>query len=72
MCVERRLVATRFPQNLQRALPGEMWTRCIYLQNMGNTPAARQARVRDGIAQLPRSAFGHTNFELSWWPHRSR
>lgn len=29
MCVERRLVATCSPQNLQRALPGEMWTRCI-------------------------------------------
>jgi len=29
MCVDRRLVATCFPQNLQRALPGEMWTRCI-------------------------------------------
>jgi hypothetical protein len=29
MCVERRFVEICWPQNLQSALPGEMWTRCI-------------------------------------------
>ncbi len=29
MCVDRLLVETCSPQNLQRALPGEMKTRCI-------------------------------------------
>ena len=42
MCVERRLVATRSPQNLQRAFPGEMWTRCTYEQHE-RLFAARQA-----------------------------
>jgi len=43
MCVERRLVATRSPQNLQRAFPGEMWMRCTYEQHE-RLFAARQAR----------------------------
>jgi hypothetical protein len=37
-----RLVATRSPQNLQRALPGEMWTRCI-TNSMSGSLFARQA-----------------------------
>ena len=44
MCVERRLVATRSPQNLQRALPGEMWTRCIPI-SMSGSLFARQAQT---------------------------
>ena len=43
MCMERRLVATRSPQNLQRALPGEMWTRCIP-NSMSGSLFARQAQ----------------------------
>jgi hypothetical protein len=45
MCVDRRLVATCSPQNLQRALPGEIWTRCI-THRMRGSGAARQARAR--------------------------
>jgi hypothetical protein len=42
--VERRFVETCSPQNLQRALPGEMWTRCIHHQHEWLS-SARQARV---------------------------
>jgi hypothetical protein len=44
MCVERRLVATRSPQNRQRALPGEMWTRCIP-NSMSGSLFARQEQA---------------------------
>ena len=48
MCVERLLVATRSPQNLQRALPGEMWT-CRIPQSMsGSTPHVKRDRTQAG------------------------
>ena len=47
MCVERRLVGICSPQNLQRALPAEMWTRCINT-SMRGLFAVRQ-RERDVV-----------------------
>ena len=44
MCVERRLVGTRSPQNLQRALPGEMWTRCIPNSMRGSRSHVKRKR----------------------------
>jgi hypothetical protein len=55
MCVERRFVETCSPQNLQRALPGEMWTRCIHHEHEWLSPA-RQARVPTLLPRLPRAA----------------
>ena len=52
MCVERRLVETCSPQNLQRALPGEMWTRCIQRKDEWPSPSA-SSRAAFG-AQRPR------------------
>ena len=51
MCVERRLVATRSPQNRQRALPGEMWTRCIP-NSMSGSLFARQAHGEPRLLSL--------------------
>jgi hypothetical protein len=42
MCVERRLVATCSPQNRQRALPGEMWTRCTANSMSGSPPLVKR------------------------------
>src|SRR5207247_8062946 len=52
MCVERRLVETCSPQNLQRAFPAEMWTRCIHSSMRALSPA-RQARVEISLPGGP-------------------
>lgn len=46
MCVERRFVATCAPQNLQRALPGEMWTRCMHHKHEGLPPRRQAGREK--------------------------
>ena len=42
MCVERRLVATRSPQNLQRAMPGEMWSAALTNSMSGSLPLVKR------------------------------
>jgi hypothetical protein len=51
MCVERRLVGTRSPQNLQRALPGEMWTRCIPNSMSGSGSHVKRQRETCVVAK---------------------
>ena len=50
MCVERRFVETCSPQNLQRALPGEMWTRCITISMSGCRLHVKREREPVGAA----------------------
>jgi hypothetical protein len=54
MCVESRFVETCSPQNLQRALPGEMWTRCIHNQHEWLS-TVRQGEWGRGSPQLARA-----------------
>jgi hypothetical protein len=48
--VERRFVGICWPQNLQRALPGEMWMRCI-ASPAWVTVASASRRRRDSTVQ---------------------
>ena len=68
MCVERRLVATRSPQNLQRAFPGEMWTRCTYEQHEPALCRSSSAEERyDTFATLVRRSATFGKSRLFWY-----
>ena len=69
MCVERLFVGTCSPQNLQRAVPGEMWTRCIHHQHAWLSPS-RQARVGTPLPQTARAACADVPRRLTIFPIR--
>ena len=48
------MVATRFPQNLQRAFPGEMWTRCMTNSMRGSLPNVKRERDADRSCAVAR------------------
>ena len=63
MCVERRLVGICWPQNLQSALPGEMWTVAFTTSMSGCRPHVkreRQLRCPRADAQERHTAGGQT------------
>jgi len=66
MCVDRRFVKTCLPQNLQRALPGEMWIRCIITSMSGSRLHVKRERERRYLTAARRNS--HVLSDLSVTP----
>jgi hypothetical protein len=69
MCAERRFVWTCSPQNLHRALPGEMWTRCILHKH--ERPPGRTSSADGPLRAGASSASFMTPTQTSGDPRRA-